>query len=1089
VKSKLCDLKTTILDTLFKKENDSMNQELDARDLVKRDTENIYFKAPDVYKPDEIEDIDEFFYRHVLSMRYRIDSELDPQKYFKSYRSIIDMENFCEIRNTYVFWQDYIKQLWEQSNPQDKEKLWLALNDLLTYVSKLAFYLDNSDNDTIFLLKILRELSFPPMLPEQVKFLSKKTSKYYPLAGVNFLETYLDKNLIREHSLSSDCVYACFEDALEDLKEKDLVWGFRKTYLEKERDKNLLTMLQLRDYQAAEELCEEIVQDAGICLPSSETLKGYIEKHIIEEASIEIKKAFNEWTNLYELSKETERRDLLLEASYFTQQWDVLEKEVRQNFDEDSPMNLTYYMTSMLVNQRPEIIDPDKVEAIDQKIAKAYKESIYLMLIRDWVSLPRVFSEGHIHQAWLVHFWVDFDDMLEIIQEMRSRKPGDQRNSNYIVKFREDISLMSLICRQRIPNPAEGIINAKKLLEQRSILSSLQQARMKQLMDGSSMHENDNAKYNIFSETIHNAVVYAKTERSFGIYSSIIAFAPELNRMLDEKLFCSQADEYLYYEELVKFWQVDEDNKDPPERVLTKLRSEYFSKELRSGLHNSIMQGYMDRGNFEKTNDHGLEGLRLNEENWKLWVTWFHFYKRLYAATLNTDKGLVNLREMIKSYVKAIKYKPQKNILLFSEILNALYFREDAVKTKYDSDDSLKAEIVKAFASIFTETPVWTWTIWIGNLLINVYKKSNLKLDEIILREIVNAAQQYRAFTNYILGGCEKEDQELKDIYSKTRSSPQFNMKVQEYNLSKLTSIFESEKLVDKRNDISEALCNQYSNPAMLESRNISILNAKCKDLGDLSNQFKNQDQSQKFIGLLKIMNDFLNREKINVNKKPESSYNSLAFGCRFGLVTHSHMYTEKALVDFFTEAYLLPDIKVVYEARRFGLQLEFLTFKSKKYVYTLKKSSISNSQLMSYNHYIKLMNIEMYKNNETVYRSLRFEPIELMYLEEEYCLKAKPHSEVQLIDILDEEMEALGEIPDHSLELFALKKNVSEVNKAMVDLMPNNILKREIIKRLKNEFDFFLWKKRYAQSLGVNMINSLLFVKGSQPSNSRTQF
>ena len=291
---------------------------------------------------------------------------------------------------------------------------------------------------------------------------------------------------------------------------------------------------------------------------------------------------------------------------------------------------------------------------------------------------------------------------------------------------------------------------------------------------------------------------------------------------------------------------------------------------------------------------------------------------------------------MIKAYVKAIKYKPQRNLLLFSEILSVLYFREDVVKNRYDSDDSLKAEVSQAFASIFTDTPVWTWAIWMGNLILNVYKKSNLRLDEIIVKELGTAAQNYKAFTHYVLSGCEKKDPELEEVF-RVKQSPQFSLKMQEANLNKLVAVFEGEDLHNK-NDYPEILTSLYASQTMSDSRQINLINAKCKGLGEGVNQFKNQDNSQRLLGIIKAIGEFLANQKPLIGKRPRHPMPALNSGLRIGLATHTHVYTEKALADFFTEAYLLPEVKVVYEARRFGLQFEFLTTRHKRLVYTLKK-------------------------------------------------------------------------------------------------------------------------------------------------------
>ena len=58
------------------------------------------------------------------------------------------------------------------------------------------------------------------MLPDQLKVLARKASKYFPLAAVSMMEAYLDKSLQKDHAISADSVYSVFEDLLEDLKEK-----------------------------------------------------------------------------------------------------------------------------------------------------------------------------------------------------------------------------------------------------------------------------------------------------------------------------------------------------------------------------------------------------------------------------------------------------------------------------------------------------------------------------------------------------------------------------------------------------------------------------------------------------------------------------------------------------------------------------------------------------------------------------------------------------------------------------------------------------------------------------------------------------
>jgi hypothetical protein len=928
------------------------------------------------------------------------------------------------------------------------------------------------------------------MCPEQLQTIANKASLNYPLAGLTFLEPYLDKLMQKEHSISDISVYLCFEDMLVKIKEKDLAIGLRKSILDKDRDKNVHTMLQLRDYLSAEELCEEAVQEMELTLPSEESLKGYINKFNMEESWIEIQKNMNEWPDLFNLAENSERKDLILEASFFTTNVEKLESLMKKTSEEENPTNYIYYALTVLYH------DHMNPEPFDGAPIKQFKEKMWLLLMKDWFFLPKVFSENHIHQIAMSHFWNEFEEGFDVLQELRARtKTSEQQKFPHLLKLKEDLYFINMIRRQRLPNEADGLVNCKKIMEQRSMMSHILHGRVRQFIDsfaGSANmanvvgNPNDNSRYNIFNETVHDALMYAKIERSFGMYNTIQTLAPRIDKLIDEKMVSTQTDEFYYYHELIKFWSVSENPEELPARVVSKLNDETFNKDFRSDLHATIMGGYLEKNLLENANEHGIEALRLNEDNWKMWTKWFDYFKRNYYLHLNSEKSLMYFKEMLKAYVKAIKYKSAMNLVLFGEILQVLYFRDDLVKSKYNSDEAMKLEVIQAFDKILSETPIWTWTIWLGNMVLNVYKKSSLKLDEIILKALNLASQYYRPYIHYILNSAlgsvqllaDKRDKDLEDIMERCKNHPITNLKLQDSSMNELFSLFRAEDLHNK-NDYPEMITSVYACNT-IESRMLNQFNAKCKDIGEGFNQFRNQDNTQKLTTIINLIDDYLARQRCFMNKKPRTSMRSTVYGARFSLLNINPIYNDRTLSDFFQEGYLLPDIKVVYEGRRFGLQVEFVTPAQKKLVYTLKKHSINSAHLMCYNHYLKLMNIEMHRNNETVFRSLRFTPLDMLYLEDDFCLKAKPPSEVNLIDILDNHMVEQGKKVDHALDYFANKKSVSDINKTMTEQVSDDILRKEILKKLKSEYDLFLWKKRYAQSLGVNMINTLLFVKGN---------
>jgi hypothetical protein len=978
-------------------------------------------------------------------------------------------------------------------------------------------------------VETLRELNPIPMYPDQLKILTRKAVTAYPLATPALLDTYMEycsNTPQKDWSISPELMYTTMGEVLDNMKERDLLLGLRKIMLEKEKEKNLLTLIQLRDYVSAEAICDEIMKEIEFVALDMDLVKEHLEKHIIEEAFTEIKTAFNEWGSLFEISKHSERKDVLLDSANYTKNLEFVDGIVRPNLDEESILNFISFLTANMGSSldAPESppIQPgqpnnqqshqqkeaerqlNETRNAEMKVTKAAKDTCYFIMAKEWFYLPKIFSENHVHQMNINGFWLEFEDTLDVLNDFKTKSPRDQKAPNFLIKLKEDLTYHCTIIRHRLPNPADGLHHCKRILDQRSTLGYVLSLRFKQFVEGlktntnshSLMSISEHSKHaeSVFNDSFYNAVMYSKIERSFGIYESIRKYGEEFEKLITEKKIYFQTDEYLYWHEKLKYWQVDPDQIEPPEKLLVRLASpslqatqgyqDYLvSRDYRSDLYGTLMEGYIEKGMLERANEAGIKGLQCQEENWKLWVVWFTFYNKMYLNFHNTEKGLTYLKEAIRAYVKAIKYIPTRTYLLFAEVLYMLYFREDPAKGRFNNDETQKAEVVAALNTVFEETPMWSWTVWLGNLLLNVYGKDNLKLDkldETLAKATMIASKYFTTYVFHVLNslmmGEMKLDSNLERIYERTKGYPGMNLKFQDASVNKLFELYENEKLPSK-SEFTDILSSLYASPT-IDTRTISKITAKCKDIGEGYQHLKNHDIAQRLIGNINDIDNYIRDEKNLCGLMPNHTLEDLPMGVKFGLLNLSSTYNEN-LLEFYSEAYLLPKVKVIYEARQFGLQIEFMTKKHKKLTYILTKTTINSVHLHMYNHYLKLMNMQLKKNNETVYRGLRFELLNMMFLEDKYCLRAKPNSEISLIDVLDRDMEAKGLKLDYPLELFATKKAVSDVNRFMMGNTSGNLLKKEILARLRTEYDLFLWKKRYAQSLGVNMINSLLFVKG----------
>ena len=196
-------------------------------------------------------------------------------------------------------------QTWKRSNKQEKERLWLQLNEL-------AHFGGNNLTDYLFFLLTLKEINYPFMIAEQMKLVSKKVLN--PLVPIYFTEELYHKMQKGEvDNVNADTLFYGMEESLNYLSENDMKLGLMKEFVQTQEKQDLLTSVQVRRWLEAEELCESVIEQTGFADKDNQNLTYYIDKFIVEESWIEIQKNLNEWTKLHTLAKNTERRDILYE--------------------------------------------------------------------------------------------------------------------------------------------------------------------------------------------------------------------------------------------------------------------------------------------------------------------------------------------------------------------------------------------------------------------------------------------------------------------------------------------------------------------------------------------------------------------------------------------------------------------------------------------------------------------------------------------------------------------------------------------------------------------------------------------------------
>lgn len=173
---------------------------------------------------------------------------------------------------------------------------------------------------------------------------------------------------------------------------------------------------------------------------------------------------------------------------------------------------------------------------------------------------------------------------------------------------------------------------------------------------------------------------------------------------------------------------------------------------------------------------------------------------------------------------------------------------------------------------------------------------------------------------------------------------------------------------------------------------------------------------------------------------------------------------------------YLVPNINVIYEGSRFKLELEFSSekFRSVKYVFEKRLTDSPGHLLKS--HYQKLLNTQLLKDPETVYRDLKFVGEEFMFFEEDFFMRKKSKMECYLADLLERETK----LKNRPLELMTEKLSVEAINSTMRESVSPSILEKCVLQSLVDKYDIFYWRKAFGQSLALNAVSDLLFANQS---------
>jgi len=627
-----------------------------------------------------------------------------------------------------------------------------------------------------------------------------------------------------------------------------------------------------------------------------------------------------------------------------------------------------------------------------------------------------------------------------------------------------------------------GLSECKKIIEQRNLISHVLHSRMEELVNEkrTTISINGPAGCNIFNETYHNAIKYCEIERKFGLYNTIIALKKQLGSDFEQlnKILASQTDEHLFLKEEIKLWAVDQDA-ELSISLLDRLRDENFDKDIRSDLYSYIMNGYLTRNDLESAHEVGISFIKLNEENWKGWQCWVIFYRKICEETKSQEIFIDSICGMIKSFMKAIRYKSHTTFMYMSEIIDLITSRSEFISGKNEED--LKP-LEQEFEEMLHSIPVWIWVIWLPTMLLQFRKIPDAHWLRTVLIKAINISTHiYPEYIHQMLNvisaneGDEMQDDIISDAIEKISSNYTNKVRYNSIFTQRMSAIYEDILKIDDANEYQDVFDQLYS-ATQIDSKTTNILLTNCKQLWNSKAQFKNQENHHKISTLISLVEENREEHKNRLLEGIVDIGNLLPIKDRVGVPQFHKLYSEKSIRHCVKSMYMSPEVKVVYEGKKFKLEVIFVSKQYKFHKYTFEKSHINQMNCYIANHYTRLLNTRMTKHHETIFRDLKLPLYNFAFLEDDYILREKNIHEDHLIDLVDKEINNQDCSSEYPLELLSQKKNLSEVFKCMKEMLPSNFLKREVLKRLDDPMELFYWRKRYGHSIGINAIKSLIF-------------
>ncbi|CAJ0885247.1 10109_t:CDS:10 [Entrophospora sp. SA101] len=523
-------------------------------------------------------------------------------------------------------------------------------------------------------------LKLPPHL---IKYLGKLHGAWHiAMAILQNASSERDKNDEKYKELTIDAL----ADLYSSLSEDDMYYGLWKRHC-KYLDTNIAI-----SYEQSGNLLQAQIEYENALHKSKISGSACSESESIlwEDRWISSAKKLQQWNILYDLAKNENSKDLLLDCAFHLADW-ANEKELSEQISYLSSFELSKSPQYKMFESFVALMRSSHTNNFDE-YKKLIREANQLTL-QKWCTLPKIVSESHISLLHSFQLMVEFDEATKIFSNL----------SNYIQSLDNQNEIRNVLSswRERLPNMWDDINIWSDIVAFRKHIFNVISKSFEQFQN---LQINSNHRGHHETAWIINR--FAHVARKHQLYDVCTEFLQKIYTLPNIEI----QEAFLKLREQAKcHYQNNEINQALDVIINTNLH--FFSSQQKAEFHTLQGMIYLKSNRDSEANELFSTAVTNDMRLPKAWAAWGYYNDRKYKEKPNE---IIFAIYALTCYLQAASlYNSAKSRKLVIRILWLL------------SLDDSQGTMSIVFETFFnkTEVPVWYWITFIPQLIICLMHK------------------------------------------------------------------------------------------------------------------------------------------------------------------------------------------------------------------------------------------------------------------------------------------------------------------------------------------------------------------------------